>query len=316
MMRKIVILIFPDFQLLDITGPIGVFETADYFAGKNSGYSIQVVSLDGGLIKSSIGLAIETEPLSKIKSADTLLIAGGSGARNPNLDSGYVEFIKRIDKRCERVTSVCTGSFLLAKSGLIDGLSATTHWRHTAEMQQEFPAVKVQADAIWTRNGKYWTSAGVTAGIDLALALVSDNFGEEVAQKCAREIVVYYRRPGGQSQFSSINDLNIHNGRFNELLAWIRENIDKPLQVEDLADQMTMSGRNFSRQFRNTIGETPAKIIERIRLEVARDLVENSDLTIEKIARHTGFNNLERMRRSFIRAFGQPPMTLRAQGKE
>jgi len=315
MKRKIVFLIFPDFQLLDITGPIAVFETSDYFADKNEGYKIQVVSLSGGLVKSSAGLAMDSEPLEKIKSADTLVIAGGAGARDPNIDKEYVEFIRRIDAHCQRITSVCTGSFLLARSGLINNLSATTHWRHSSDMQQEFPDVSVQADAIWTRNGKYWTSAGVTAGIDLALALVSENHGEKIAQKCAREIVVYYRRPGGQSQFSSIDDLNIHNGRFNELLAWIRERIDKPLGVDDLAEKMAMSTRNFSRQFRQVMGETPAKTIERIRLEVARDLVESSDLTIEKVAMQTGFNNVERMRRSFIRSYGQSPRAMRTQRK-
>lgn len=315
MKRKIVFLIFPDFQLLDITGPIAVFETSDFLTAKNDGYKTQVVSLSGGLVKSSAGLAIDSEPLKKINSADTLVIAGGSGARDPNLDKGYVEFIRRIDKHCHRTTSVCTGSFLLARSGLINGLSATTHWRHSSELQQEFPEVNVQTDDIWTRNGKYWTSAGVTAGIDLALALVSENHGEKIAQKSAREIVVYYRRPGGQSQFSSIDDLNIQNGRFNELLAWIREHIEKPLGVDDLAEKMAMSNRNFSRQFRQIMGETPAKTIERIRLEVARDLVENSDLTIEKAATQTGFNNVERMRRSFIRSYGQSPRAMRTQRK-
>lgn len=314
------VLLFPDFQLLDATGPVAVFEAADYFArgggdpgdgsAAASAYAVRLVSPDGGLVPSSSGVALATAPLGG-PAPDTLLVPGGTGTRRPDLDPAVVRHLRRRAPRCRRVASVCTGAFLLAAGGLLDGRRATTHWRHGNALARRFPAVDVVADRIWVNDGPYWTSAGVSAGIDLALALVADDFGEAVARACAREVVVYYRRPGGQSQFSSIEELSRPRGRFAPLLAWVRSNLQHPLRVEDLAAQAAMSPRNFSRRFREEVGRTPAQAVAQLRLEVARAHLESSDRPIEAIARDTGFGDGETMRRAFVRLLGQSPRTVR-----
>lgn len=304
------VIVFPDFQLLDAAGPISVFEVASHLAGGH-GYTIEPLSADGGLVRSSCGISLDTQAFATVQGLDTLLVVGGRGTRPSRLDARIADFIKRKEPHCRRIASVCTGAFALAATGLLKGLDVTTHWRHAPRLQQRFPQLTVVPDRIWINRGKYWSSAGVSAGIDLALALVADDHGPEVARRCAREIVVYYQRPGGQSQFSSIEGFRDSDNRFAPLLAWIRENIARPIQVEDLAKRMAMSPRNFARQFRAAIGITPAKVIEQVRLETARTLVETTDLSIGQIANRTGFANGERMRRAFVRAYGRAPRGLR-----
>jgi transcriptional regulator GlxA family with amidase domain len=218
-------------------------------------------------------------------------------------------------KSCRRVCSVCSGAYVLAQAGLLDDRRATTHWFRTPDFQRRYPNVKLEPDCIYTRDGKVWTSAGITAGIDLALALIADDLGEEVARRSAQELVVYHRRPGGQSQFSALLDIERAEGRFTPLLAWMRERLEEPLTVEMLAAQANMSPRNFARAFTAETGVTPAKAVERLRLESARERVEHSADSIDIIAQDVGFGDPERMRRAFVRAFGQPPQALRRLAK-
>jgi transcriptional regulator GlxA family with amidase domain len=242
---------------------------------------------------------------------DTVLIAGGIGARAAMLDPKVQGFVRAAMKTARRVCSVCSGAYILAQAGVLDGKRATTHWGRTADFQKRYPAVKLEPDRIYTHDGKVWTSAGITAGIDLALALIADDLGAVVSRRAAQELVVYHRRPGGQSQFSALLDIEPVGGRFTPLLVWIRERLDQELSVEALAGQAAMSPRNFSRAFLAETGITPAKAVERLRLESARERVEHSAEPIDVVARRVGFGDPERMRRAFVRAFGQPPQALR-----
>jgi transcriptional regulator GlxA family with amidase domain len=242
---------------------------------------------------------------------DTLIVAGGRGTRDTVNCEATLGFLREASARVRRVASVCTGAFLLAAAGLLDGRRATTHWRLAASLARNYPQVKVLPDRIFVRDGAVWTSAGITAGIDLALALIAEDLGEAVAKRTAQELVVYYRRPGGQSQFSALLDLDGGGGRFAPLLAWARERLSEPLSVERLADRAAMSPRHFARAFTADTGMTPAKAVERMRLEVARERIEGGAEPIDRIARLTGFGDPERMRRAFIRAVGQPPQSLR-----
>jgi transcriptional regulator GlxA family with amidase domain len=210
-----------------------------------------------------------------------------------------------------RIASVCTGAFILAAAGLLDGRRATTHWRFATRLQATYPAIEVDADRIFVKDGSIWSSAGITAGIDLALALIEEDLGAAVAKAVAREMVVYYRRPGGQSQFSTLLELTPRSARVHRALSFARDHLSEPLPVERLAEAARLSQRQFGRAFAAETGQTPAKAVERLRAETARPLVEDSTQSLEEIARATGFSDPERMRLSFIRAFGQPPQALR-----
>ena len=241
---------------------------------------------------------------------DTLIVAGGWGSREAAACLETLAFIRSASARARRIASVCSGAFILAAAGLLDGRRATTHWGRAAELARAYPQVQVDPDRIFTRDGAVWTSAGITAGIDLALALVADDLGEGVAKRTAQQLVVYYRRPGGQSQFSALLEADRPSGRFASLLGWAREHLHESLSVERLAECAVMSPRHFARAFAAEMGVTPAKAIERLRIEAARDIVESSAEPIERVAVRTGFGDPERMRRAFIRAFGQPPQAL------
>jgi transcriptional regulator GlxA family with amidase domain len=206
---------------------------------------------------------------------------------------------------------VCSGAFLLAAAGLLDGCRVTTHWQQADLLKVLFPKVKVEGDAIYVHDGVVWTSAGISAGIDMSLALITQDLGEKIARRTAQQMVVFYHRPGGQSQFSALLEMGGGQERFDTLLSWVRSHLTQRLTVEILAAQASMSPRNFSRAFRNSVGVSPAKAIERLRLEAARERVEQSSLPIETIAVTTGFHDPERMRRAFLRAFGQPPQAIR-----
>jgi transcriptional regulator GlxA family with amidase domain len=233
------------------------------------------------------------------------------GTRTIMLDERVQAFVRAAVKSARRVASVCSGAYVLAQAGILDGKRCTTHWGRTPDFQKRYPSACLEPDRIYTRDGKIWTSAGITAGIDLALALIADDLGEEVARRSAQELVVYHRRPGGQSQFSALLDIERTEGRFTNLLGWARERLDEALTVEDLAAYANMSPRNFARAFTAETGVTPAKAVERLRLEAARERVEHSADPIEGVARDVGFGDPERMRRAFVRAFGQPPQALR-----
>ncbi|HWB49782.1 MAG TPA: GlxA family transcriptional regulator [Stellaceae bacterium] len=314
MTRTIAFLIFPDFQLLDAAGPITVFETAGRddpgCRAQSSAYRLRVVAREGGPVISSSGTALTAEAFTG-EPIDTLIVAGGWGTRQAAACPATLAYIRGAAGRARRVASVCSGAFVLAAAGLLDGRRATTHWSRAAELARAYPQIRVEPDRIFVREGTVWTSAGITAGIDLALALVAEDRGEVVARSVAQQLVVYHRRPGGQSQFSALLEADRPGSRFSPLLAWARERLDEKLPVERLAERAAMSPRHFARAFTAETGTTPAKAIERLRLEASRERVETGAEPIESVAVGTGFGDPERMRRAFIRAFGQPPQALR-----
>ena len=220
-----------------------------------------------------------------------------------------VVWLKAVPAR--RVASVCSGAFLLAEAGLLDGRRATTHWDSTDHFARRYPRVTLDAERIFIRDGDVWTSAGITAGIDLALAMIEDDHGPALARRVAQQLVVHQRRPGGQSQFSALVELGGRTGRFAGLIDWMRDHLAEPLTVERLADHAAMSPRNFARAFTTETGTTPARAVERLRLEMARTAVETTPAPLDRIAESTGFRDPGRMRRAFLRAFGQPPGSLR-----
>ncbi|MDP1868699.1 MAG: GlxA family transcriptional regulator [Bradyrhizobium sp.] len=303
------VLIFPDFQLLDAAGPISAFEIAARFAGQQP--SIRVLAVTPGPVRSSSGVEMLARGLKPSAAITTLIVAGGEGVRQAATCAETLSFVRKIAKRGIRVASVCSGAYILAEAGLLDGRHATTHWQRTRHFVKTYPKIKLEPDRIFVRDGNIWSSAGISAGIDLALAMAAEDFGDEIAQQAARQLVLYHRRSGGQSQFSSLLELKAPAGRFAPLLAWARLQLDAPLSVEDLAEQAGMSSRHFARAFIAETGTTPSKAVERLRIEVARQRVQSSSEAIERVAEATGFRDPERMRRAFIRAFGQPPQSLR-----
>src|SRR5690606_22079065 len=256
--RRIGVLIFEDFQLLDAAGPIGAFEMP--MRGLDpSPYELTVIApLPKGMktapVRASCGVSMLAGALPGEPKFDTLIVSGGVGTRQTSRDEHTLDFVRRAARTARRTCSVCTGSFVLAAAGLLEGKRATTHWRSTPYFQDRFPQTKLEPDCIYTRDGRIWTSAGITAGIDLALALIADDLGEEIARRAAQELVVYHRRPGGQSQFSALLDIERAEGRFTPLLAWMRERIDEPLVIETLASKANMSPRNFARAFKAETG--------------------------------------------------------------
>ncbi|HVC53501.1 MAG TPA: GlxA family transcriptional regulator [Stellaceae bacterium] len=314
MTHTVGVLIFPDFQLLDAAGPITVFEAAGRETAPSS-YRLRVIARTAGPIASSSGAQLVAEafsaaPLDTLP-LDTLIVAGGWGTRQASSCADTLDFVRAASRRVPRLASVCSGAFILGAAGLLDGRRATTHWARAAEFARTYPQIRVEPDRIFIRDGAVWTSAGITAGIDLALAMVAEDVGEAVAKRAAQQLVVYHRRPGGQSQFSALLDVERPSSRFAPLLAWARERLGERLSVDRLADRAAMSPRHFARAFTAEIGVTPATAIERLRLEAARERVESGPEPIEGVAELTGFGDPERMRRAFLRAFGQPPQALR-----
>jgi transcriptional regulator GlxA family with amidase domain len=312
MLRTIGLFLYEDFQILDACGPITSFEIAGRMAG--DAYRLILLSATGGAIRSSSGVALETVAADEVSVLDTLIVVGGNGSRDAMRAEANLTLLRQAAIR--RLCSVCSGAFLLAAAGTLDGRRATTHWRRAKLLARLFPKVIVEPDRIHIRDGHVWTSAGISAGIDLSLALIAEDLGEALARRVAQEMVVYYRRPGGQSQFSALAELGGDGEQFASLLDWMRGHLDQRLTVEALADQAGMSPRNFSRAFAREMGMSPAKVVERLRLETARERVENSGLPIEQIAASLGFHDPERMRRAFLRAFGQPPQAMRRMARE
>ncbi len=310
MIKKIGFLVYPGYQLLDFSGPMCAFEMAGRFSGDLQ-YQVHVVSVQGGPIASSLGLDLETSELGR-RSYDTLIIVGGSRWVMKLSD---VAAVQRKSANVRRVASVCTGAFVLAQCGLLDGRRATTHWRMSADLQREYPAVHVDSDSIFIRDGHIWTSAGISSGIDLALALIEEDCGAPVAVAVAQELVVYYRRPGGQSQFSTMSEIAAESDRIKSALSYAREHLTESLSVEKLAEVACLSPRQFGRAFKAETGETPAKAVERLRAEVARERIKNDAEAVESIAAAVGFSDPERMRRAFLRLYGEPPQSLRRKAR-
>ena len=269
---------------------------------------MRVLSLRGGRVVGNVGVPIDTRPPDAI-ALHTLVVVGGDveAMRRPC----EVAAVGQLASAATRVAGVCTGAYLLAEAGLLDGRRATTHWSCARDLQRRFPAIVVEPDRIFVTDGRIWTSAGITAGIDLALALIEPDNGIGLARAVARELVVYHRRPGGQSQFSGLTLMEPESDRMRLALAYARGHLAEPLPVERLAEAARLSPRQFGRAFRAETGETPAKAVERLRVEAARLRVEEGAEPVEVIARAVGFADPERMRRAFLKRFGHPPQALR-----
>lgn len=309
MTRTIGFLIFPDLQVLDCTGPLAAFEIAGRYCP--GAYDLTVMAVRPGMVSATCGLAMAAGPLVPPAELDTLVTAGGEGTRTASEDPDTLAYVRQAAAQARRIASVCSGAYILAAAGLLDGRRATTHWRRTSDFARRFPAVQLEPDRIFIKDGSVWTAAGITAGIDLALALIAEDLGEDVARHTAQQLVVYHRRPGGQSQFSALLELERPEGRFGEVLAWAREHLTEPLTVEQLASVAAMSARNFARNFTAETGITPAKAVERLRLDAARARLDAGESQVDQISRQTGFGDPDRMRRAFLRAFGQPPQAFR-----
>jgi transcriptional regulator GlxA family with amidase domain len=305
--RTVLFVLFPGFQIVDAAGPIGAFEiAARYVPGA---YTLKLAATNAGLIPSSAGVAMPAETLTRAK-VDTFIVVGGDGTRAAIHDERLIGAIKAAPKHSRRVASVCSGALLLAQAGVLDGKRATTHWRRAPQMAQMFPNVRVESDCIHVKDGAVWTSAGITAGIDLALAMIAEDLGEDVAASVAREMVVYAKRPGGQAQHSALLDLDAGASKFAKLNTWMREHLGEDLSVERLAAEAAMSPRNFARAYATETGVTPAKAVERLRVEAARAALAQGG-AIQEIARRMGFGDPERMRRAFVRLYGAPPAAMR-----
>lgn len=309
MPSQIALLIFPGFQMLDAAGPIAAFEAAEN--ERPGSYSLSVISRQPGHVRSSSGIGLSAVRIGRAGTIDTLIVSGGEGSRAAADCLQTRRFVRACAEQSRRVASVCTGSHILAAAGLLDGKRATTHWSQSSEFARRFPQVHLQPDRIFVRDGRIWSSAGVTAGIDLALALIGEDLGEQIARRTAQQLVVYYRRPGGQSQYSPLLMLERADGRFGSLLDYVRSHLGERLSVADLARISNMSPRHFARLFRAETGVGPAKAVERLRLDAARTALESGAGSIGRVARTCGFGDTERMRRSFLRALGEPPSALK-----
>lgn len=306
MQREIAIIVFPGFQLLDAAGPVAVFEMAERF--RPGSYGIHVLAPGGGVVRSSSGVCLAAAPIEP-RHFDTVIVSGGNLAQ---IDESYPDIVTWLGGDAwRRAAGVCSGAFFLAEAGLLDGRRATTHWAAAEGFRMRYPKVRLDADRMFVRDGKLWTSAGISAGIDLALALVEDDLGPGVARRTAQQLVVHQRRHVGQSQYSVLVEQGGKTGRFGELVKWMRTRLAEPLTVERLAEHAAMSPRNFARAFVAEIGATPAKVVEGLRLEAARAAVETSHVSLDHIAASTGFGDASRMRRAFVRAFGTSPQSLR-----
>lgn len=308
MLRQIEILLFPDAQVLDATGPAQVFASANRLSRATAGglYEVTLVAEETQVTcNSGITLVCKTLPTNK-SATDTAIVAGGSGVNAACDRAPLIEWVRDRAPLVRRMASVCSGAFLLAEAGLLDSRRAVTHWGRCDEFTKRFPKVRLERDPIFLRDGSIWTSAGVTAGIDLALAMVEEDHGRALALTVARELVVFLKRPGGQSQFSVPLGLQTVDDRFMELHAWIATNIARPITLDILADQAGMSRRSFVRHYRQRTGRTPAEGVEMIRLERAQGLLETGS-SVETTARKCGFGSPETMRRLFLRWLGVGP---------
>ena len=310
--RVVEILAFPAVQLLDVAGPLQVFATANELAAPGAApappYAPHVIAPADAAVVSSSGLGLATQPLPAAAApVHTLIVAGGPGVQAAAADAALVAWLAAHAAAAERVVSVCTGAFLLAAAGLLDGRRATTHWRWCEALARRFPAVRVESDPIFVRDGAIWTSAGVTAGIDLALALVEQDLGRAAALAVARHLVVFLKRPGGQAQFSAALASQHADAGFAPLHAWMRAHLDRDLSVPALSAKAGMSERSFLRHYRGATGTTPARMVERLRVEGACRLLSDTRQPLKRVASRCGFGSEETMRRSFLRVLRTAP---------
>ncbi|WP_405859381.1 DJ-1/PfpI family protein [Streptomyces sp. NBC_00090] len=312
--RPVLVVLFDGVQSLDVTGPFEVFAGAARAAGDPSAYAIRTASLDGGPVRTHSGLRLLPDTTLAGAVADgaphTLVVPGGEGTRSP--DPALIEWLRTHAPRAGRLVSVCTGALLLAEAGLLDGHRATTHWTACDHLARCYPEVDVDPDPIFVRDGRLSTSAGVTAGIDLALALVEEDLGRGVALTVARHLVVFLRRPGNQAQFSAqLSAQTAHREPLRDLQQWITEHPSGDLSVEALAARARLSPRHFARAFHAETGTTPGRYVDRVRLEHARRLLEETTRGVEEVSRDSGYGTPEAMRRAFVKALGTAPAEYR-----
>jgi transcriptional regulator GlxA family with amidase domain len=315
--RLIVLVAYDKAQLLDLAGPLQSFATTNELCGEGEGhlpYRVRVVSLKGGPIVTSSGLPLLTNRVSVVarQSIDTVLCPGWPTMRGVVIDRALIREVRSLALRARRVASVCTGAFLLAATGLLDGRRVVTHWKSCETLAKEYPQLCVESDPIFVRDGHIWTSAGITAGIDLSLALIADDLGHAAAMATARHLVMFIKRPGGQAQFSVPLAAQAAEDTFANLHGWMRGNLTADLGVEALAQRAAMSPRHFARVYLAKVGRTPARMVEEMRIEAARRSLEETELSVKRIARDCGFGDEERMRRSFIRQLGVAPSDYRS----
>jgi transcriptional regulator GlxA family with amidase domain len=305
-MRKIGLLVCPGFQVMSFTA-LSAFEVANKRSGE-ARYDLHVLSEDGGPLRSSFGMDISTEAFGE-DDFDTLLV--GVGMEVSPTSPAMVRYLQEAAKSTRRLASICLGSFALGDAGLLDGRRATTHWRYAQRLQQQFPKCCVDMDKIFVADGQIWTSAGMSAAADLAVGMIESDLGADLARMVAGGLVMHHRRAGGQSQHSVLLNLDAKADRIQTALTYAKRNLRMPLEIEDLARAACLSPRQFTRVFRSETGTSPAKAVEALRLEAAKLMLEQSRLPVEDIAREAGFANRERMRRAFIRVYGEVPRSIR-----
>jgi transcriptional regulator GlxA family with amidase domain len=311
-MLRIGYIVVPGFQVM-VFGGLTVFELANRLT-KEPYYEIRLISESGGPVQSSLGYSVMTDSFSE-GGFDTVIIGGVITGAYP-ASAALIEYLRGAVKNTRRVASMCTGAFFLAQAGVLDDRRATTHWAHARELQTTYPKVKVEEDRIFIVDGPVWTSAGMTAGTDLAVSMVERDLGAKVARIVAKRMVMFHRRAGGQLQHSTLLDLDAKTDRIQTALVYAKSNLHTPLTVDRLAEAANLSVRQFSRAFREETGQSPAKAVENLRLEAARLMVEQGRLPIDVVARETGFADPDRMRRAFLRAFGEPPQAIRRNARE
>lgn len=318
---EVVFVVYPNIVLLDLAGPLQVFTHASVDNKSAPAYRTSVISQMGGRISTNTIVPVETDPFdvwlsdSNCKQIHTLVIVGGDGAIPAALDTILVAQIKKLASKSMRVCSICSGALVLAAAGLLDGRRAVTHWEDCERLARDYPAVTVEQDPIYIKDGHVWTSAGITAGVDMSLAIIEEDLGKQAAINMARSLVIPMARSGGQSQFSPELDRQSRDskGRFTVLHNWVSENIHRKIAVEDMADICGMSARNFSRRYTEIMGVPPARAIETIRVAAARDQLQMTKRSIKAVAEACGFKDDERLRRAFQRHIKTSPTEYRKQ---
>ncbi len=313
--HTVAIPIFPNLQSLDAVGPGQVFGSANQLIGREA-YRIRLVATNAGAVATTAGFALHAEGLRAVpaKSVDTLIVPGGDdvGVRDALADKALMRWITAAANAAKRACSVCSGAFLLAATGLLEGKRVATHWSAATDLQRIFPNIAVDAEAIYVNEGKFWTSAGVTTGVDMSLALVEQDHGRDLAMAVARQLVVYMRRPGHQTQFSAtLNAQSVADDRLAKLAAWIEANLSKRLDVETLAEKAAMSPRTFHRHVREELGVSPARFVEAVRLDAARRLLDERTMDLAQVANRAGFSGPDHLIRAFARRFGVTPAAYR-----
>jgi len=311
--HRVLLLVFPDFQLLDATGPADVFASVDEHLppAARPAYRLEALSPAGGLVRSSTGLELATRALPDPTEVAgcTLLIAGGHGVQAAMQQGGVARWLMQAAPHATRCGAVCTGAFLMAQAGLLEGRAVVTHWRYAELLQRLFPRLEVLPDALFVRDDTFYSSAGVTAGMDLCLSLVEEDHGRELSLRVARGLVMYLRRPGGQRQFSAelLAQQAPEGGQMEQLVKWLRDRLAQVLDVEEMAAQMAMSARTLHRHCQAEMGMTPAKLLLQLRLEKASQLLERGEPSLKRVAQQTGFGSEYNLRRAFVQALGVTP---------